>query len=244
MSEFINTLDVVGDEALFADIVCKTVTEISDNVLKVLGPYSLYRCTGLERVDFPAVEAVEASVFDGCTVLTTVNLPKATSVGDKAFQKLTALETVTAPELTQVGKYSFSSCSGLLQADFPKLTSIAERGFENCTQLTQVNFPLMTTLGGVAFGGCTSLKRAEFSVLTTINWSAFASCPLEVFINRDTSGVCALTVSAFGSTPIESGTGYIYVPAALVDQYKADTNWSTYADQIRAIEDYPDITGG
>lgn len=26
--------------------------------------------------------------------------------------------------------------------------------------------------------------------------------------------------------------------AALVDSYKAATNWSTYADQIRALEDY------
>jgi hypothetical protein len=41
-----------------------------------------------------------------------------------------------------------------------------------------------------------------------------------------------------------NGTGYIYVPATLVDTYKAGTNWSTHADQIRAIEDYPEITGG
>ena len=39
-------------------------------------------------------------------------------------------------------------------------------------------------------------------------------------------------------------TGYIYVPRALVNSYKAATNWSTFASQIRAIEDYPDITGG
>ena len=50
--------------------------------------------------------------------------------------------------------------------------------------------------------------------------------------------------NAFTNTPIKSGAGYIYVPAALVDSYKAATNWSVYADQIRAIEDYPDITGG
>lgn len=35
-----------------------------------------------------------------------------------------------------------------------------------------------------------------------------------------------------------SGTGYIYVPRALVDTYKAATNWSTIADQFRALEDY------
>jgi hypothetical protein len=29
----------------------------------------------------------------------------------------------------------------------------------------------------------------------------------------------------------------------LVDSYKTATNWSKYATQIRAIEDYPDICG-
>jgi hypothetical protein len=32
--------------------------------------------------------------------------------------------------------------------------------------------------------------------------------------------------------------GYIYVPRALVDTYKVATNWVTYADQFRALEDY------
>ena len=50
-------------------------------------------------------------------------------------------------------------------------------------------------------------------------------------------------ISAFNSTPIKSGTGYIYVPMSLVDTYKSATNWSTFANQFRAIEDYPDICG-
>lgn len=67
---------------------------------------------------------------------------------------------------------------------------------------------------------------------------------LETVIIR-TSEICVLdSYMAFTGTPIESGTGYIYVPSALVDSYKAATNWTTYADQIRAIEDYPDICGG
>ena len=41
-----------------------------------------------------------------------------------------------------------------------------------------------------------------------------------------------------------NGTGFVYVPAESVDTYKSATNWSTYAEQIRAIEDYPEITGG
>jgi hypothetical protein len=60
-----------------------------------------------------------------------------------------------------------------------------------------------------------------------------------------TGDICnLLNTNAFVNTPIAKSTGYIYVPRALVDSYKSATNWSTYANQIRAIEDYPDITGG
>ena len=44
-----------------------------------------------------------------------------------------------------------------------------------------------------------------------------------------------------GSTPLAKGTGYIYVPRALLNDYKTAENWSTYAAQIRAIEDYPEL---
>jgi len=47
----------------------------------------------------------------------------------------------------------------------------------------------------------------------------------------------ALT-TGLGSTPIGSGNGHIYVPKELVEDYKADTNWSTYASFIRPMEDY------
>lgn len=50
--------------------------------------------------------------------------------------------------------------------------------------------------------------------------------------------------NALQNTMIEDGTGYIYVPSALVETYKTASNWVTYADQIRAIEDYPEITEG
>ena len=86
----------------------------------------------------------------------------------------------------------------------------------------------------------------ENNRVTSIGTYAFYSCSaLVTVILRYTDAVCTLAgTNAFTSTPIASGTGYIYVPSALIDSYKAATNWSTYADQIRAIEDYPDICGG
>ena len=84
--------------------------------------------------------------------------------------------------------------------------------------ITEIADNLVTSIGSYAFCGC--------SKLTTLILRSETMCTLS-------------NTNAFSSTPIESGTGYIYVPRALVDSYKAASNWSTYANQIRAIEDYP-----
>lgn len=47
----------------------------------------------------------------------------------------------------------------------------------------------------------------------------------------------ALT-AGLGSTPIGSGNGFIYVPEELLDDYKANTNWSTYASSFKPLTSY------
>lgn len=44
--------------------------------------------------------------------------------------------------------------------------------------------------------------------------------------------------NTFSNSAIASGTGYIYVPDALVEDYKVATNWSTYAAQIKPLSEY------
>lgn len=125
-------------------------------------------------------------------------------------------------------------------------TKIRNTCFNNYTKLVSVEFPAVTSVGVQAFQNCTSLKKADFSALTNIGVWAFNVCSaLKALIIR-TNSVCTLAgTNAFANNSgILAGTGYVYVPSALVDSYKSATNWSTYADQIRAIEDYPDITGG
>ena len=101
------------------------------------------------------------------------------------------------------------------------------------------------SIGAYAFYDCKNLVSADFSNVESIGRYAFRSCSnLDTFILRKTSGVAVAQNAILTDTKISARTGYIYVPAALVDSYKAATNWSTYASQIRAIEDYPDICGG
>ena len=127
-----------------------------------------------------------------------------------------------------------------------RVTSVGDYALSNCTALTSVNFPSATTVGDSAMSYCTALTRADFGSATSFGKAVVTECSnLDTLILRNTLGVIPMINGyVINNTKIASGAGYIYVPAALLDSYKAATNWSKYANQFRAIEDYPDICGG
>ena len=128
-----------------------------------------------------------------------------------------SITEISSSSATSIGSYAFYSCSSLTTVDFPVATSIGTSAFQNCSSLTTANFPVATSIRTSAFQYCRSLK----SLLLRNN------------------KVCTLSnTNTFNSTPISSGTGYIYVPSELIEQYKTANNWSTYAAQFRALEDY------
>ena len=169
------------------------------------------------------VTSIVGHACRGLSKLKTVNLPNATSIGTYAFYGCTALTSINAPNVSSLGTYSLYNCK-ISYVNFPKVTTIAQNSFYDC-----------------------DLVKADFGVANKINQAAFAYCTtLEALILRKSDAICTLSVAsnAFTSTPIANGTGYIYVPSALIETYKTATNWVNYASQFRAIEDYPDICGG
>ena len=128
-----------------------------------------------------------------------------------------SITEISSSSATSIGSYAFYSCSALTTVAFPVATSIESYAFQFCRSLTTVDFPVATSIGTSAFQNCSELK----SLLLRNN------------------KVCTLSnTNTFNSTPISSGTGYIYVPSELIEQYKTANNWSTYASQFRALEDY------
>lgn len=137
----------------------------------------------------------------------------------------------------------FEECRSLTTVSFPAVRQVSENAFYMCIALTSVYLPVAQYLYAYAFMGCSALKKLDLPAVTSIQTGAFANCTgLEALILRSGT-VCTLGANAFSNSAIASGTGYIYVPSTLVNSYKTATNWYAHANQIRAIEDYPEICG-
>ena len=130
--------------------------------------------------------------------------------------------------------------SRFVSCDMPIVTNISNSGFRGQAYLKSVTFPSVASSSTDGMRQCSALEYIDLPLVTTIAAGTFYDCTsLNVVVIRTTSKVCSLSnVSAFTNTPIASGTGYVYVPSSRVSGYKSATNWSTYANQIRAIEDY------
>lgn len=168
-------------------------------------------------------ESEEVAALLGNT-MTVLDNSLVTSLRTRACQGATKLTTVNLPVVTSTGSYAFYQCSGLVTVKLPKLTSVSTQ----------------------TFYGCTKLKHADCGNLGSITAQTFNACSeLTELILRKTGSICTLAnVNGVNHSPIGKGTGYVYVPSALIDSYKTATNWSTFAAQFRAIEDYPEICGG
>lgn len=202
MADFINTIAVLGDDAVIDSIIERTITEFKDDTVSTIGQ----------------------SAFNGCANLTEVCLLNADSVGDSSLRR-TGISEVTDqnfPKLKSItGNYAFGGCESLVY-------------FQSSAWETQPS-------ASRVFDGSGNLKTVDVSALQEIRHNQFLNCgSLAVLILRKSDAIVTLSATnVFDNTPIKAGTGYIYVPRALLDTYKAATNWSTFGSSIfRALEDY------
>lgn len=166
---------------------------------------------------------------------------KATKLLAYACYQRTALKTVNLPEATDFERYAFYGCSNLATFYAPNVTKLGASAFYNCSKLSEIKLSLTSSVPSSGFYKCTSLTKADLGEATAIDSSGFAYCTaLETVILRKTDAVVTLNSAGFSNANFD---GFVYVPAALVDSYKAASNWTVHASRIRAIEDYPDICG-
>ncbi|MBQ8254946.1 MAG: leucine-rich repeat protein [Clostridia bacterium] len=217
--------------------------------------YSFGDADGYDRGRIEGEAAGIEQILEG--KVTEVNSNTLTIIKESKFMNDKSITSINAPNLTTLEESALDGCNNLTSVNMPSLTSAGTYAFRYATNLPSVSFPMLNSIGSSAFRNCWKLTFADIGVPTTINTGTFNGSYILTAVIIRTSEVCSLaSTGAFSScyhilgtynvthNPTSAKDGYIYVPKALVDSYKTATNWVTFADQIRAIEDYPEITGG
>ena len=179
-----------------------------------------------------------AGLIDRSLTSITIN----TNVGKYAFYGCTNLKSVVILDgVTVIGGNAFNGCSNLEYIKFPQsLITISSFALGGCSKLQSVDLQNVTFFADNAFNSALLLKTLKVNVKTTFGGNALRNSKIETLVlTSDNMSVLQGTLGT--NTPIANGTGYIYVPGALLDDYKTATNWVTYADQFRAIEDHPEV---
>ena len=217
-----------GEKSPLDALIDRSITEISSDA-ETVGDYAFYHCEKMTSAYFPNAAEVDDNAFEGCYALTTASIPNATRIGKHAFAYTKNVTTADFPLVTGLGAYAFYSSEGLKTAHIPLAKELLMYAFSGCARLETADFSVPKAVNAWAFGNCYSLKALILRKETAVTLSS-----------TNALGNCYHLLGTGNTTynPDGLADGYIYVPSALVDTYKAATNWSTYANQFRALEDY------
>lgn len=208
-------------------------------------------------------DTIRQYAFYGVEFTGDLYLPNATSISRNAAGEAEG-NTVIAPNVETIDYQGFYN-SSFKRMEFPKCHTIeADGAFYNnnsVSTLEVVSLPLIGRTQGNCFRGQAKLHTVDIRSATMIDSAAFRGCSalavldlpcvvsiatyafyqtksLKALILRSETLCTLANTNAFTLSAIASGTGYIYIPAALKSQYEQASNWTTYASQFRALEDY------
>lgn len=160
------------------------------------------------------------------------------SMFEGAFFAIFKSSYLTIPDYPYDGIFE---SSWVTQAYIKNLNYINDRFFYNSCNLEIAYFDSAYTIGKTNyyaehFRKCYNLKAlilaGDETVCSLIDQNAFYQTPFAPLENQP-----------IANNIEQKREGYIYVPKALLEDYKTAPNWSYYADSFRAIEDYGGLEG-
>lgn len=223
-------------------VSCASLQNITlPDLIASIEAYAFSGCCSLSNIIIPAIaHTIGEKAFENCHLLSNVVIPdRLMYIKDNAFDQCQSLSSITIPDnnnITSIGKYAFQGCIFSSITIPSRVTSIETGTFAACGQLLNIMIPNgVKYINRTAFNNCRSLSTVTFSDgLVSIGDVAFAFCEEVTYYD----------FTQLSSIPTLSGTDTFYnipanceirVPASLETQWKAATNWATYADHIIGV---------
>ena len=210
------------------------------NGVTIIGTCAFYDCYSLASITMPdGVTSIGSSTFKYCYSLASITIPDGvTSIGPSTFHYCYSLASITIPDgVTSIGSSAFYYCYSLASIIIPDgVTSIGSSTFGSCYSLASITMPDgVTSIEFSAFSSCYSLASITIpDGVTSIGSSTFHYCYSVAFYDF----TAHTKIPKLSNTNVFTGIAadcQIRVPAALVDAWKAATNWSTYASYIVGV---------
>lgn len=249
---------------------CSNLETINASNVTEIGNGAFQGCSKLQSINFPKITAIKDNSFYGCSSLETINIPNITTIGASSFRGCSHLsENLSLPKVVSIGGYAFYGCSSLKVVSMESLERISSYIFEKApltnlyvpklkhieysfiqqAQIKRLNLPAIEECLG--YPVYRSLRHDSNTLeivdlgenIKTLSY-AFGPAPKMSTLIIRAKEIPTLTQGSqdFGGTPFASnGTGgTLYVPQALIEDYKAATNWSVILaypnNQILPIE--------
>lgn len=247
IEEVTKIIEVPTPSADMDKLVDRSITSLTTGATSIES-YALSFCKQLTSVYGENVESIAQSAFAYDSKLASIYLPKLRIIGNYAFRGCPLTKEVTFDKLEKLGSDNFDdsiieifnapiltklesnfSRSKLQFINAPKVQILGTYAFHECYTLKQATFPECTEAGDHAFYSCSSATVIDLGKPTFVGNEAFTYVTGDVYIR--TPALCVM------KGPTKNFKGRFFVPAVLVDEYKAATNWSDWADRIFAIEE-------
>lgn len=247
---------------------CESIEQLNLPKAESMSRTALQDCINLKKVVMPKMKTLPNYAFSGCNHIEEIEMPLITKLPDSCFQDCleTDFSKMDFSNIKIIEEDCFYGCKGLIEIDLSNVQSMEDDIFENCINLQRVTYPaLLYYVRHRCFNGCISLQNFDFSNIKLVEYEAFRNCTslnkvilpviqtleygcfygcsnLNTVIIQQNASICDLEdIDAFSETPIANGEGFIYVPDELLEDYRAATNWSTYAEQIKPLSEFTEV---